>query len=453
MTSASRAVRVMRANVAIADLAWVRFAYPIVAVAAVAALAAGPTVTTRPVAYTTSSIPATDTTATIALRALADRTRRDAGLEPLLPRAGYASAATRIAVELVNGQGVTYPNDQAPISYLSGTASADSYDSAVDSAMSYVVAVAHDVLAYPLHTDGGWSVVTKMSGGMVRWGVALVVGWPEPNVGATHGCSTSGYCWANGGLNPHLPWTRNVVKVWVSTSRLPSAGTSLVRTAIANVNKVSGFAADLRYAGTTADTAPTAAHRFLVVWGACGSSSALACTLTGTQGTYDLIYQARTTVSAARYASNPSTSWWVGTLMHELGHAVGLDHYNSAYGGSYQLMRWAGGPNVLRSGDANGLRRVAPAGHISASLRWDYGDLVVTTSSTGLGGIRSITTQCTDAYGTYRTVRAVSGTYDIRPYARTVGAFWAPDGATRHCRAVVKSKTGSYVTPAVSIVG
>jgi len=274
-----------------ADIALVRFVHTILAAAfGAVAFTNGAAVTVQtpatPVAYTTSSTPATDATATAQLHAAADADRRSAGLEPLFTRSAYASAATRIATQLTQNQTVSYPGDDAPVSYLGGTATEDTYDWYVAQAIDSVVYVAHDVLAYPLHTDGGWAVVTRMrSDGLVAWGVALVVGWPDPNVGTTHGCSTSGYCWSNGGLNPHLPWTRNVVKWYLSTSHLPSAGESLVKAAIANINKVSRFGADIRYGGKVTDTAPTAAHRFLVVWGACGSASALACTTTGTQGT------------------------------------------------------------------------------------------------------------------------------------------------------------------------
>src|SRR3712207_9488269 len=99
----------------------------------------------------------------------------------------------------------------------------------------------------------------------------------------------------------------------------------------------------------------------------CSSSSALGCTITSSQGTYKFVFQAKSIITLSRYRANPDPTWWVGTLMHEIAHGTGLGHYDSTYSGSYQLMRSANGPDVIRGGDANGLRRVAPAGRISAS--------------------------------------------------------------------------------------
>jgi hypothetical protein len=402
--------------------------------------------------YTTGSSPAMDHTATGALHAAADAARRAAGRETLFTRSAYVDAASKVAVALIQSQPVVLPGDHAPTAYYSGTTLPEFYDMTIEFAIETVVAQAHAVLAYPLHTDGGWSVVSKMrSDGLVGYGVALVVGWPDPAVPTGTGCSSSGYCWANGGLNPHLPWTRNVVTWYLSTSHLPSAGESLLKTAIANLDKVSRFGADLRYGGKTTDTGPTSAHRFVVVWGSCGTSSALACTTDGTQGTYRLVYQAKTVVGAARYAANPSTTWWVGTLMHEIGHGVGLGHFDGTYLGSYQLMRWADGPDVIKTGDANGLRRMAPAGRISATLKRSGTALVVTTANGGLGGIRKVTTQCTDAVGAWHTIASVHGTYDTRSTARRVGSYTPPAGTTRHCRAVVTSKTSSYTTVSITV--
>ena len=423
-----------------------------VAVSNAPVVAGAPAVT--PVSYTTSSTPAMDHSATIALHTRADATRRATGREPLVARAAYASAASRAAVALAQSKPVVLPSDNAPTAYYSGVTIPEFYDLTINAAIDSVVSAAHAVLAYPLHTDGGWSVVTRsLSDGRVAYGVVLVVGWPDPAVSTGSGCSTSGYCWTNRGLNPHLPWTRNTVTWYLSTSHLPSAGESLLKTAIANLNKISNFGADLRYGGKTSDTGPTSAHRFVVVWGSCGTASALACTTNGTQGTYRLIYQAKAVVSASRYAANPSSTWWVGTLMHEIGHGTGLGHFDGTYLGSYQLMRWAGGPDAIKAGDANGLRRVAPPGRISASVRRSGISLVVRTANGGLGGIRTIRTQCTDGAGVWHTLAMVSGTYDGLAKDRTVGSYRPPTGATRSCRAVVTSKTSSYTTPSISVRG
>ena len=412
---------------------------------------------TVPVAVATTSTPLVDTTTTGRLRAAADAVRRNAGLETLFARAAYVTHATRIATAALNGQTVTPPGDDAPISYVSGTTTDVSYAGAVDGGIDAVVHAATTVLRYPLHTDGGWSVVTKrLADGRLRYGVALVVGWPNPTMSRRSGCSTTGYCWSNGGLNPHLPWTRNTVKWYLSTANLPSAGESLVRTAIAKLNAVPGFGAHVVYGGRTTATAPTASRRFVVVFGSgCSTANALGCTITSSQGAYKMVFQAKSIVTLSRYRANPSTTWWVGTLMHEIAHGMGLGHYDAAYNGSYQLMRSANGPDFLRAGDVNGLRKVAPGGVVRATvaprrslLGWA---LAVRTTNSGLGGIRSITTQCTDSAGTYRTVKSISGTYDGRPAERTVGVTTAPTSWTRYCRAVVRSKTRTYVSPRVAV--
>jgi hypothetical protein len=396
----------------------------------------------------------TDTAATERLHAAADAARKAAGDEPLYGRLGYLGTAHAMATAIVDTKPVVGPADGAPIAYVGGLASPQTYDFLVAAAIDSVVASAHAVLVFRLHTDAGWSVVreTLPSGG-IRYGIALVVGWPAPAVPVSAGCAaTSGYCWANSGLNPHLPWTRNVVRFYVSTSHLPANGVTLVKTAIANLNAVTGFGADLAYGGLTTDTGPTAAHRFVVVWGSgCPTSGALACTVAGVQGAYHLVFQARTVVSASRYAADPSTSWWVGTLMHELGHAVGLAHFDGTYAGGYQLMRWAGGPNTIRPGDANGLRRLAPPGAVSASLRGVASggryDLVVRAANPGLGGVRDIRAQCLTAGGGWLVVGIVIGQFDGRAVDRTLAHV--PAGST--CRAVVRSNDRAVTSAAVTL--
>jgi hypothetical protein len=218
------------------------------------------------------------------------------------------------------------------------------------------------------------------------------------------------------------------------------------------LNRVPGLGADLVYGGRTADRVPTAAHRFLVLWGSgCTTANALACTVAGTQGTYHLVYQARTVVTAARYAANPDRAWWVGTLMHEIGHATGLGHFDGTYLGRGELMRWAGGPNTVEAGDANGLRRLAPPGRITASVRGrrtagGARELVVRAANAGLGGLRSIRTDCL-RNGHWVTVATVSGRFDGVTAERVVGTV--AGGST--CRAVVRSKAAAYTTAAVVV--
>jgi hypothetical protein len=412
-----------------------------------------------PAAVATTSTPTVDLTATARLHTAADGVRGNAGLESLFRRSAYGTNAQRIATSAMNGQTPASPGDDAPMAYLGGTAYDATYTANVNAVIDAVVRAATTVLAYPMHTDGGWSVVTKrLADGRIAFGVGLVVGWPNPNVSRTTGCATTGYCWSNGGLNPHLAWTRNTVKWYLSTANLPSAGEALVKSAIKQVNAVSGFGADLVYAGKTTVTGPTSTRRFVVVFGSgCSSTNALGCTVTSTQGTYKLIFQAKTIVTLSRYRANPSTTWWTGTLMHELAHASGLGHYESSYGGSYQLMRSASGPDYIKSGDANGLRALGRAGTVSATLTATASSgvyaLVVRTANTGLGGIRAVRTQCTDSSGAWQTTGLVAGTYDTRATNRTVGHYDPPAGATRYCRAIVRSKTAVYTTANVTVRG
>jgi hypothetical protein len=154
-------------------------------------------------------------------------------------------------------------------------------------------------------------------------------------------------------------------------------------------------------------------------------------------------------VTASRYAANPNTAWWVGTLMHEIGHAVGLAHFDGTYAGGYQLMRWAGGPNTIRPGDANGLRRIAPPGAVTASLRGvarggGY-DVVVRAANSGLGGVRSVRADCLGTDGAWHAVGAVSGWFDGRSVDRTLATV----GAGSTCRAVVRS--GDRVAVSTSV--
>ena len=400
-----------------------------------------------------------DSAASGRLHGQMDAVRRAAGVETLYWRSAYGTNATRIATAAMNDLAVAPPGDDAPITFVSGITSDFAYRSAVDNAIAVAVRDADEVLRYPLHTDGGWSVVRKrLDDGRIAFGVGLVVGWPAPPVSPSRGCA-AGYCWSASGLHPHLPWTRNTVKWYLSTANLPAAGESLLKSAIAKVNAVPGFGAHLVYGGRTSVTAPTSTRRFVVVFGSgCTKTSALGCTITTTQGSYRYVFQAKVIVTLSRYRANPSTTWWTGTLMHELMHGSGLGHYDSVYNGSYQLMRSANGPDTIRSGDISGLRRVAPGGAVSAKLtprpRSAGGySLVVRTANAGLGGIRAVRTQCTDAAGAWRTVGLIAGVYDSRARDRVVGAFTPPAGRTRYCRAIVRSKTRVYTTARVAVTG
>lgn len=436
-----------------------RAALAVVAVLAIPATAGAPAA--PPVAVTNAATTAatrpSDATLTGVLRTAADASRRDSGRETLYSRPSYLSAASRITYAIAHAQPIPKVPDGAPVAQIGGASYPEYFETQVRGAINAVVNASHTVLAYPLHTDAGWSVQSAPVGdGRIRWGVALVVGWPDPATPTNSGCASNGYCWSTRGLNPHLPWTRNTVTWYLSTANLPSNGEALMKSAVATLNRVSGFGADIVYGGLTSATQPNGTNRFLVVWGSgCSSASALACTFTGTQGSYNLIYQARAIISRARYNANPSTSLWVGTLIHEMAHGTGLGHYDRTYLGRYQLMRWAGGPNTIEAGDANGLRRIAPAGRVSASIRavraFGGFNLVVHAGNAGLGGIRSIVTQCTDASGAWQQIGTVSGKLDGKPVDRTVGSYVALVGSSRSCRAIVKSKTATVTSAVITV--
>lgn len=79
-------------------------------------------------------------------------------------------------------------------------------------------------------------------------------------------------------------------------------------------------------------------------------------------GKAEMIQQSRI-VLCSTVASDVVT----GTVLHELGHALGLDHMPTKYEGQYQVMYPAGLPGLTdyRTGDVNGLRWLAR----STSLR------------------------------------------------------------------------------------
>jgi len=55
------------------------------------------------------------------------------------------------------------------------------------------------------------------------------------------------------------------------------------------------------------------------------------------------------------------TPWSSSTLLHEMGHAAGLDDYNGTVGGAWQVMRTSSvaGLTDYQAGDINGLRALA----------------------------------------------------------------------------------------------
>ncbi len=411
----------------------------------------------------TASGAAVDSSLTGVLHSAMDARRRAHGLDPLFSQSSYVAQAETMARTLANGGSVQQPADGTPASWVAWNVLAATVQSDTRDAAAELVDALDAVLRYPLHTDGGWAAaVANLGNGYARIAVTGLVGWARPNVGANAGCSGSGYCWSARGLNPHLPWTRNRLPIHLSSAGAPAAADSLLKAAIARINAAPGLGADVVYGGRTSATDPGAGHRFLVQWrstSACGSS-ALGCTLNDTQGSYKLIFGSRITILSGRYYANPSTEQWVGTLTHELGHALGLGHYGGTYGGHYQLMKPSAGPHSPQSGDVNGLRTLDRAGSLAARLtpaatRFHGGSqarMTVRTRGTGLGGVRSVTIQCLDARGVLRTIARRTGAWDIlgrdHVFTWTVGSGGA---YTSRCRALVTSKLARTYSASVTV--
>lgn len=370
-------------------------------------------------------------------------------------RASYVHAARGAALRLARGENVTALDVDGAPAIWTGLTSADPQH-AVRVAIREVVDRLDGFLRDDVYTDAGWAVATQPSRSGTRIGVALVAGWPAPRTTSTQGCG-AGYCWSSRGVNPHLPWTRNQLGVFVSSAGLPSDGEAIVRAGIARLNQAPGLGADLVYGGRTADRADSRAHRFVVAFtGGCPTRRALACTDLRVHG-HDQVHGALVRVMRSRYLDRPDRELWIGTVAHELAHALGLGHYDKWVDGRRQLMYSGVGANTVQSGDATGLRRMAPPGRLSVTLRI-VGRTLATMQATvavgadGLGGVRLVWVECTDVYGRWQSVAGVTGTFDIR-YAGYALSWPRGTGLPRsaQCRGRARSKAASAVSPAVAV--
>jgi hypothetical protein len=77
----------------------------------------------------------------------------------------------------------------------------------------------------------------------------------------------------------------------------------------------------------------------------------------------------------------------------------------------------------------------------------------VLTKGDGLGGIRRLRVECTDAAHAWHTVASAAGTWDIRATVRTV-SWTVPNTAryTASCRSVIASKTRWVASASRSVV-
>jgi hypothetical protein len=405
----------------------------------------------------------TDPVASGQLRAAFDEARTAAGFGPYFTRPNFQAAAVRDALALANGLDVTSGPDQGHGLIASGTASPDTVDRRISGMIGNLAAV-NQIADL---TDGGWSVATRVvDANTIAIGMAVWDGVPQPPVGRSAGCTTTGgFCWRSYGLNVHLPWIRNRLRWYVSTSGLTTYRLRVARRALAMVNAIPGIGLDVAYGGRTTALGATTGRRFVLRWmttgRACGSTVPRACFRPGSvDGEYNSgTIQVR---ANAMRATSANLDDWTAVLAHELLHSLGLAHYDAVYSGHYQLMRSVAGALAPQLGDRRGADRMARPGRLSASLTLPSvavpagGTVVasVRTASDGLGGVRSISIECTDSGGVYRIRSTVSGVWDIAP--RTTSTPWtvsADETApyTAMCRALVRSK-GSSVTSAPATV-
>lgn len=62
-------------------------------------------------------------------------------------------------------------------------------------------------------------------------------------------------------------------------------------------------------------------------------------------------------IDADKYKSGKwSSTVWHGAFRHEMGHCLGMAHYDSTYEGYYQIMKSVVTSATIRSGDRNGIR-------------------------------------------------------------------------------------------------
>jgi hypothetical protein len=301
------------------------------------------------------------------LVAALDRARAAHGREPLYPRADYAERARAAVSSVAEGANVPVQVDGAALV----SAVVPGHDTgAVEHAMAGVVARLDRVLASELYTDAGVAVAKVATSRGDRSVAVAVVGWPRPALAAETGCSVAGYCWGNRGVNRHLPWTRNRIEVRLSTVNLPAGAAAVVRAGIVRLNQVPGFGADVVLAGMTPHTAPAGDHRFVVAFGSQASCGAgiLACARPFVYGDGQ-VHAGAITLVRTRWDPRQA-ELWTGTVAHELGHLLGLTHYDARRADGYQLIKPARPDQrgaLRRRGGAAGARAAGDARHVDAA--------------------------------------------------------------------------------------
>ena len=237
----------------------------------------------------------------------------------------------------------------------------------------YLVAAAALGLAVSVHPSTGVSSAEP----------AATVTWSEPDavsVGATTTTSTALYKYSTIVSGKAVRWNPCAAIHWkFRTTGAPTGAGSLVRDAIAKVSAATGIT--FVYDGSTTATptsswlpkSSTGIRPVLIGWTDASHSDLLrnqpAAVLGVTRTAYFSILRDSTTLAATKAAvialdrTNrlPLTGAvsWRTTILHELGHAMGLDHV----GNSSQLMYPVLQRNLygLQSGDKAGLYKLGRA--------------------------------------------------------------------------------------------
>ncbi|HEU5007928.1 MAG TPA: hypothetical protein VFT67_13210 [Jatrophihabitantaceae bacterium] len=153
------------------------------------------------------------------------------------------------------------------------------------------------------------------------------------------------------------------LRVWLDPKTVDASTVASVLTRATAELRGLGF--PIRYAGTGTPKLHAGLIDVTSNTGGCTGGDSNGYTrsrLVAIAGKAEMIQQSRI-VLCSTVASDVIT----GTVLHELGHALGLDHMPTKYEGQYQVMYPYGLPGVTdyRTGDVNGLRWLAR----STSLR------------------------------------------------------------------------------------
>jgi hypothetical protein len=415
--------------------------------------------------------PTVDVAAGARFKAVFDAARSAAGWGPYFTGAALQHAAQANAAHLATGASLTdFPRGTDMGTGATMLSAPDAVGAAAATLASQLLdgsAVLRTHVERLFVTDGGFAVVlTPHDADAVR-----VTVWVQLGIGPlarprSSGCSdTAGYCWFGWGLNRHMPTLRNRIGWRVSAGGATAYRIDVVKRAIAMMNAVGGLGADLVYAGTTSHTAPTLRQPFIVRWmntgTHCINPAAPGCTAPRTYlgqytgGTVKLL-------NGAIRQNRTHRARWVAVVAHEIGHALGLAHYDKPYDGRLQLMNGQQDAALSpRSGDRHGMQQMAPPGVLRARLSLDSTQVpaagtvtaTVTASSSGFGGVRRVQLQCTSPTGSYVTRAERSGVFDIlrRDYRLTWTVDAASSAYTASCRAVVTSKAARVATAAVAV--